>query len=119
MAKNKSSSSVCHDSPPVSPPTMAEDFGSLSLNCFSFSRPHSQAPWPKLSSLPPLKAAAPPLMAFMDMAVGDAVGDGCGRDGGCGFCVKSRPWKGLGFVNLRPAVYGLWVLCEPVYGCGL
>uniref|UniRef100_A0A2N9HVW1 Uncharacterized protein n=1 Tax=Fagus sylvatica TaxID=28930 RepID=A0A2N9HVW1_FAGSY len=24
--------------------------------------PHFQAPWPKLSSLPPLKAAAPPLM---------------------------------------------------------
>uniref|UniRef100_A0A2N9I4Y3 Uncharacterized protein n=1 Tax=Fagus sylvatica TaxID=28930 RepID=A0A2N9I4Y3_FAGSY len=24
--------------------------------------PHFQAPWPKLSSLPPLKAVAPPLM---------------------------------------------------------
>ena len=44
MAKNKSSSSssVCHHSPPASPPTMVEDFGSLSLGCFSFSRP----PWP-------------------------------------------------------------------------
>ena len=36
MAKNKSSSFVCHHSPPASPPTMAEDFGSLSLGCFSF-----------------------------------------------------------------------------------
>ena len=44
----------------------------------------------------------------MDMAVGDAVG-GCD---GCGFCVKSRPWRSqvCGFL------YGLWVLCEPVYG---
>ena len=44
MAKNKcsSSSSVCHHSPPASPPTMVEDFGSLSLGYFSFSRPS----WP-------------------------------------------------------------------------
>ena len=44
MAKNKSSSSssVCHHSPPALPPTMVEDFGSLSLGCFSFSRPS----WP-------------------------------------------------------------------------
>uniref|UniRef100_A0A2N9EZW4 Uncharacterized protein n=1 Tax=Fagus sylvatica TaxID=28930 RepID=A0A2N9EZW4_FAGSY len=41
MAQNKSSSSVCHHSPPASPPTMAEDFGALSLGCSSFSQP----PW--------------------------------------------------------------------------
>uniref|UniRef100_A0A2N9I5V7 Uncharacterized protein n=1 Tax=Fagus sylvatica TaxID=28930 RepID=A0A2N9I5V7_FAGSY len=36
MAKNKSSSSsnVCHHSPPASPPTMVEDFGSLSLDSY-------------------------------------------------------------------------------------
>uniref|UniRef100_A0A2N9J6K2 Uncharacterized protein n=1 Tax=Fagus sylvatica TaxID=28930 RepID=A0A2N9J6K2_FAGSY len=29
--------------------------------------PHSQAPWPKLSSLPPLKAAPPPLMVVLSL----------------------------------------------------
>uniref|UniRef100_A0A2N9GYC5 Uncharacterized protein n=1 Tax=Fagus sylvatica TaxID=28930 RepID=A0A2N9GYC5_FAGSY len=29
--------------------------------------PHFQAPWPKLSSLPPLKAAAPPLMVVLSI----------------------------------------------------
>uniref|UniRef100_A0A2N9EHQ8 Uncharacterized protein n=1 Tax=Fagus sylvatica TaxID=28930 RepID=A0A2N9EHQ8_FAGSY len=48
MAKNKSSSSsyVCHHSPPASPPTMVEDFGSLSLGSLRHIWPEQELELP-------------------------------------------------------------------------